>query len=78
MGVIVKGEPENKDADSGKKESPVLQINFQRNMENAPDITVAFQPYDDEYCLAIINGNQFFLVAKEDVELLAEQVKEAF
>lgn len=78
MGVIVKGEPENKDADSGKKESPVLQINFQRNMENAPDITVAFQPYDDEYCLAEINGYQFFLVAKEDVVLLAEQVKKAF
>lgn len=78
MGVIVKGEPEDKKTDKVKEEKPVLQIDFQRNMENAPDITVAFKPYDDEYCLASINENEFFLVSKEDVELLAQQVKEAF
>ena len=78
MGVIVKGEPEGENVAEGKEKSPVLQIDFQRNMENAPDITVAFKPYNDDYYLAEINGNQFFIVSKEDVDQLAKQVKEAF
>ena len=78
MGVIVKGEAEDKNADKGNDEPPVLQVHFQRNMENAPDIDVAFKPYDDEYCLAEINGNQFFIVSREDVELLAKQVEKTF
>ena len=78
MGVIVKGEPDGKIAGEGKEASPVLEIDFQRNMENAPDIAVAFKPYNDDYYLVEINGNQFFIVSKEDVDQLAEQVEEAF
>ena len=78
MGIIVKGEPEGENASEGKEESPVLQIDFQRNMENAPDITVAFKTYNDDYYLAEINGNQFFIVSKEDVDQLAKQVEESF
>lgn len=57
------------------EEEPELTVIFHRNTEEALDVRVAYYPYDDEYDSVEINGREWFLVRKEDVKALAEQIE---
>lgn len=59
------------------EEEPELTVIFLRNTEEAPDVRVAYYPYDGEYDSVEINGREWFLVRKEDVKALAEQIEKA-
>lgn len=60
------------------KEEPDLDVIYHRNTEGAPEVQVSYYPYDDEFDSVEINGKEWFLVRKEDVEALIEQVEKAF
>ncbi len=62
----------------GGEEEPELTVIFHRNTKEAPDVRVAYYPYDHEYDSVEINGREWFLVRKEDVKALTEQVEKTF
>ena len=62
----------------GGGEEPELTVIFHRNTEEAPDVRVAYYPYDPEYDSVEINGREWFLVRKEDVKALVEQFQKIF
>ncbi len=62
----------------GEKEEPKLTVVFDRNMEDAPKVQVSYYSYDDEFDSVEIDGEERFLVKKEEVEALIGQVEEAF
>lgn len=80
--VLLTGEAKDKKTENTQqekqKENEGLRIRYCRNTDNAPEVTVAYFPYDEEHDLVSINGNQQFLVNAEDVETLLEQIREAF
>ena len=62
----------------GEKEEPKLTVVFDRNMEDAPKVQVSYYSYDDEFDSVEIDGEERFLVKKEEVEALIGQIEEAF
>lgn len=62
----------------GGEEEPELTVIFHRNTKEAPDVRVAYYPYDPEYDSVEINGREWFLVRKEDVKALVEQFQKIF
>jgi hypothetical protein len=68
--------PEDFEPESDR--TPVLQLIYHRNQEEAPEITLDYYPYDEEYVTAWINGQEYFLVSKDDVEDLIKQIRKAF
>lgn len=60
------------------EEEPELTVIFHRNTKEAPDVREAYYPYDHEYDSVEINGREWFLVRKEDVQALAEQIEKVF
>ncbi len=63
---------------SQEKEEPHLTVSLHRNMEGAPDVEVSYYPYDDEYDSVAVDGKERFLVRKEDVEAVIEEIEGAF
>lgn len=61
----------------GEKEEAELTINFRRNTKGAPDVRVSYYPYDETYDSVRINGKEWFLVRREDVAELAEEIEKA-
>ena len=47
-------------------------------MEDAPKVQVSYYSYDDEFDSVEIDGEERFLVKKEEVEALIGQIEEAF
>lgn len=76
MSVLISGQVQEKPAGSDQR-TPVLQMQFYRNTEDAPDIEVTYYEYDEEYMSINVNGKEFFLAKRQDVEGLQEQVKKA-
>lgn len=76
MSVLISGQVQEKPVDSDQR-TPVLQMQFFRNTENAPDVEVTYYEYDEEHMSINVNGKEFFLADREDVENLQEQVKKA-
>ncbi len=66
------------DERSREDEEPEFTVNYHRNMENAPDIQVSYYAYDDEFYSVEVNGKTRFLVKKEDVETVIDQIEEIF
>lgn len=60
------------------KTEELLSVTFHRNTEDAPEITLSYQSYDDTYASLKVNGIERFLVYAEDVEALIKQIKKAF
>lgn len=78
MGVIIKGEAKPEILTNQKEQPPILQYTFHRNQKEAPDITVSYKPYNEENYLVNVNGKEFFIVSKADIEQLQTQIKETF
>ncbi|MCP1102127.1 hypothetical protein M2454_000653 [Aequitasia blattaphilus] len=58
--------------DNGKE---LLQLTFLRNVEEAEDLTITYYDYDDQYASVKVNGEEHFLVKKEDVEKLIQIIE---
>lgn len=63
---------------SAGKEEPYLTVVFRRNMEGAPDVSVSYRAYDDEFDSVAVDGAERFLVRREDVESVIKGIEEAF
>jgi len=63
---------------SEKKDKPALTVIFRRNMAEAPDVQVSYYPYNDEFDSVEVNGKEWFLVRRADVEMLTEQIERAY
>lgn len=61
-----------------EEKEALLTVVYHRNMENAPEITVEYDSYDEEFCSVSVNGKDRFLVKAEDIETLMKQIKKAF
>lgn len=61
-----------------RKEEPVLSVDFCRNTKDAPAVCVSYYHYDEEFDSVEIDGEERFLVRKEEIEDLAGQIEEAF
>ncbi|MGN0400105.1 MAG: hypothetical protein ACI4EO_08270 [Blautia sp.] len=75
MNVMLYAEVETPVADSERQE--LLTIVFHRNTEQAPEITIRYFTYDDNYDSVEINGAERFLVKEEEVTALIQQIQEA-
>lgn len=66
--------------DSSEVESrdPLLSITYHRNMKEAPQITCSFYDYDENYVSVNVNGTEFFLVNKSDLQKLDKIIDSAF
>lgn len=74
MSVLIKGEAEEeKTADL--EDVPCLKVHYIRNTKGAEDVIVEMLPYDDQFLSARVNGKTFFVVSKEDVEMLVSELK---
>ncbi len=74
MSVLIEKEiPAEKMA--GEKKETVLTMNFYRNAEDAPDFQMRYFEYDDSYMSVNVNGKEFFLVKKGDVEDLIKSIE---
>lgn len=56
----------------------VLTIIFYRNTKEAPKVTLRYYTYDGVYDSLEINGTKRFLVERDEVDTLIEQIKKAF
>ena len=56
----------------------LLTITYHRNMEEAPQITCSFYDYDENYASVNVNGTEFFLVNKSDLQSLEKIIESAF
>ncbi len=61
---------------SSGKDEPHLVVRFHRNMEGAPDVSVCYYAFDDEFDSVEIDGVERFLVRKEDVEAVIGGIEE--
>ena len=64
--------------ESGRKEEPRLSVIYRRNTGDAPDVCVSYYPFDEEFVSVEIDGKERFLVSKEEIETVIEQIKKAF
>ena len=64
--------------ENGGKEDPRLSVIYRRNTGDAPDVRVSYYFYDAEFDSVEIDGKERFLVRKEEVETVIEQIKKLF
>lgn len=69
-----------KEIEEEKEDSkePKLEITFNRNNSQYPQVKVAYYDYDQTYDRVEVNGNSYFLVKAEDVDNLIKTIGEAF
>ena len=75
MNVMLYSEIETPVENSEKQE--LLTVVFHRNTEQAPEITISYFAYDDDYDSVKINEEERFLVKKEEVDVLIQQILDA-
>lgn len=75
LSVLVSGEVGKKGVDPGQRK-PVLTMQFYRNTEDASDVEVTYFEYNEEYMSINVNGKEFFLAERQDVENLQQLIKE--
>lgn len=56
---------------------PYLTIKYNRNSKNVKDVTLKFLPYNDVYYRVNVNGKEFFLVNKADVDKLITLIQQS-
>lgn len=80
MTVFIAGEvPEDygmSDSSDASNEEVIIALHYHRNVEGAPDISVQYVSYDDQYVVARINGKSFFMVEKSEVANLICKIGE--
>ena len=64
--------------ENGGKEDPRLSVIYRRKTGDAPDVRVSYYFYDAEFDSVEIDGKERFLVRKEEVETVIEQIKKLF
>lgn len=73
LGVLITGKlPDGYRA--GTDEEPLLTVRFFRNIKEASDIEVSYYPYDDSSAAVCINGTEYFLADRSEIENLAEEL----
>lgn len=73
MGVLIEAEipPE---AQLSDKRNKLLTLHYVRASAQAPMITQTYYEYDEEYASVNVNGTEYFLVQKQDVEDLKNMI----
>lgn len=67
LGIMISGRlPEDFTAQADRK--TVLTLQFFRNVDGASDIEVVYYEYDEEFVSVSVNGQEFFLAEKSQVE----------
>jgi len=73
LDVMLTGEKQG-DTEDKEERTPVLTIQFIRNMQEASDVEVKYYEYDDENMSVSVNGQENFLVEKESVLALKKRI----
>lgn len=74
MSVLISGEiPQDYAAENER--TPLLSLTYIYEDEQEQE-TVQYFPYDKESCVVNVNGNEYFLVPRADVENLAAQIQD--
>lgn len=71
LSVLIADEIGAGEAKEGQRE-PFLQMVFYRKSEEAPDVEVKFYVQDEDYMTTVVNGKEFFLVSRKNVEGLKQ------
>ncbi len=61
-----------------EERTPVLTVQFIRNMEQISDIEVKYFPYDEQSMSVSVNGEENFLVDKKQVQILLDHIDKWF
>ena len=61
-----------------EERTPVLTVQFIRNMEQISDIEVKYFPYDEQSMSVSVNGEENFLVDKKQVQTLLDNIDKWF
>lgn len=56
----------------------LMRVDYKRNREDAPEITQCYYAYDESYASVQVNGTAFFLVSREALRQVQEEVEKAF
>lgn len=82
MSIFIKKELQKEEQARGSAGNGelLMSITYERNTEDAPKIVQRYYSYDHDadYAVAQVNGMEYFLVGREDLERLKEKVKNAF
>ncbi len=73
LDVRITGETEG-EAKIPNDQEPVLSLQFYRNLEGASDLEVKYYALDEESLRVSVNGQERFLVQKEDVDAILEKL----
>ncbi len=61
-----------------EERTPVLTVQYIRNMEQVSDIEVKYFPYDEQSMSVSVNGEENFLVDKKQVQILLDHIDKWF
>lgn len=80
MSVFIEKElPREEQGNTGAAGKELLMsVVYERNMEDAPTITQNYYAYDDIYASVQVNGTEFFLVSRAELQQLQRRIAEAF
>lgn len=80
MSIFIEGELSQKEREKiiAEDREPLMRVIYERNREDAPEITQCYYVYDEIYASVQVNGTEFFLVSSEAVGQLQEKIEEAF
>ena len=70
--------PIDVEAEVVDQRTPVLTVQFIRNMEQISDIEVKYFPYDEQSMSVSVNGEENFLVDKKQVQTLLDNIDKWF
>lgn len=77
MSIYIEKEIPDTRSETESRDS-LMTITYHRNMEEAPLITCSFYDYDENYVSVNVNGTEFFLVKKSDLQSLEKIIESAF
>ena len=77
MSIYIEKEIPDTHSETESRDS-LMTITYHRNMEEAPQITCSFYDYDENYVSVNVNGTEFFLVNKSDLQSLEKIIESAF
>lgn len=77
LGILLSGELPD-DIRFEEDRTPLLTLQFFRNMEGASDVEVKYYSFDENSMSVSVNGEEYFLVEKESIEALQKVIDENF
>lgn len=77
LGIMLSGTlPEDREPEENRQ--PVLTLQFLRNIRDVSDIEVKYYEYDENSMSVSVNGQEYFLAERKQIEELMEIIKKSF